>query len=386
MKCPRDKHRLQAKGIWQIEGRSCPKCDGIWLSHSKVASLYDSGIMAVPSQVVLPEEIIHESHDRESDLYCPIDHSQMITYEYRDTHIDVCPACKGLWLEEVEMKKLWNVPTTRGTLSSRLFEVLWRLCQTKQMPHKLMQNEYSVLEEILKEKCADGPVYYLANPGNWGDGLIRYGARKFLHHVGIEFKELTLGGRKKAWRTLEKSGSTLIYGGGGGWCKFWDKPVNLLNEIHKGFRNIVVLPSTYGMSYALDNTTFFCRDMYESKNNMPNAIFCHDMAFYIGRVITIKGTGQGFFYREDKESSGKIHIPPDNNDISDKGGQFSEIYPFFEQIAEYSIIHTDRLHVAIASCLMGREVHLYPNSYFKNKAVFLSSIRDYYKDVHFHGE
>jgi exopolysaccharide biosynthesis predicted pyruvyltransferase EpsI len=45
---------------------------------------------------------------------------------------------------------------------------------------------------------------------------------------------------------------------------------------------------------------------------------------------------------------------------------------------------TDRLHVAIASSLMGKEVHLYAGSYFKNKEVFLSTLKEYFPNVLFH--
>jgi len=73
-----------------------------------------------------------------------------------------------------------------------------------------------------------------------------------------------------------------------------------------------------------------------------------------------------------------------HSDISLKGSHLSSVYPFIDSIAKYGIIHTDRLHVAIAGCLLGLEVHLYPNSYFKNKAVYLSSIEGYYDNVFFH--
>ena len=45
------------------------------------------------------------------------------------------------------------------------------------------------------------------------------------------------------------------------------------------------------------------------------------------------------------------------------------------------IIHTDRLHVAILACLLHKRVHFYKGGYFKNEAVFRSSMRDYFDDV-----
>jgi hypothetical protein len=40
--------------------------------------------------------------------------------------------------------------------------------------------------------------------------------------------------------------------------------------------------------------------------------------------------------------------------------------------------------VAIAACLLGRELHLHPGGYFKNRAVFRSSIEGRFPNAHFH--
>jgi exopolysaccharide biosynthesis predicted pyruvyltransferase EpsI len=66
------------------------------------------------------------------------------------------------------------------------------------------------------------------------------------------------------------------------------------------------------------------------------------------------------------------------------GDHNTPIYSFFDELAPFSIIMTDRLHIAIASSLMGKEVHLYAGSYFKNKEVFLSTLKEYFPNVHFH--
>ena len=50
-----------------------------------------------------------------------------------------------------------------------------------------MHKEFLLLEEVIKEKCENGPVYYLANPGNFGDSLIRYGTIKFFKDIIVFF-------------------------------------------------------------------------------------------------------------------------------------------------------------------------------------------------------
>ncbi len=248
----------------------------------------------------------------------------------------------------------------------------------------IMLDEFKFLEEVLQETTSKKPLYYIPNPGNWGDGLIRYGTLKFLNSINVDYRELRIK-RKHAWCTHLLKKGCMIYGGGGGWSRLWDHALGYVTRFNKRHQ-VIVLPSTYECSYQISNTTFFCRDIFESQQNMPNAIFCHDLAFYIGRRPFHKGKGIGFFFRTDKESAGIIKIPPNNSDLSLKGNHLSDIEPFFEDINKYAVIHTDRLHVAIAACLLNKEVHIYPGSYFKNKAVYLSSMKGYFDKVYFHHE
>jgi exopolysaccharide biosynthesis predicted pyruvyltransferase EpsI len=248
-----------------------------------------------------------------------------------------------------------------------------------------MQDRFTILEETLKAECGRGPLYYIPNPGNWGDGLIRYGTLKFLHDININYKELTRSNRDWLFPLLR--GGTVIYGGGGGWCELWNHSVAYVTKLKRRF-NVIVLPSTYELSCSIPNTIFFCRDVFESKKNMPNAIFCHDMAFYIGKQFLRKGkgSGKGYFFRCDAEGVNRTKVPSCNNDISLKGNHLSEVSQFFDEINRFEIIYTDRLHVSIAACLLKKEVHLYPGSYFKNRAVYMSSMKDYFENVYFHGE
>ncbi len=244
-----------------------------------------------------------------------------------------------------------------------------------------MHKEFFLLENIIKQSCGNDKVYYLPNSGNWGNALTRYGALKFLYSIGIEYEELT---SYHDATKLPKSESILIYGGGDGWSKFFNHSSRILNTIHSNFRAIIVLPSTYEEPHSFANTIFFSRDFHGSKINMPDAPFCHDMAFYIDRIPSVKKSTTGYFFRTDSESSGKLEIPAENSDLSLKGSHLSPVYPFIDFISQYSTIHTDRLHVAIAGLLLGQEVHLYSNSYFKNKSVYFSSIEGYYEKVFFH--
>lgn len=246
-----------------------------------------------------------------------------------------------------------------------------------------MLASFERLAGILREECGKRPVYYVPNSGNWGDGLIRHGTRKFFSDIDLKYKEMTT--IKKDWRFPVLRGGVVIYGGSGAWCKYYNYGEYYVSRFSRRFR-VIVLPSTYESNYSLPRTVFFRRDHFESMTNMPDSVFCHDMAFFIGKEFNREGMndGVGFFFRTDVETANKIKLPYSNMDISAKGNHLSDVSGFFAAINDFSIIHTDRLHVGIAACLLNKEVHLYPNSYFKNRAVFHSSIQGYFDNVHFH--
>jgi hypothetical protein len=77
-----------------------------------------------------------------------------------------------------------------------------------------MQKAFTILEKTLKAECSRGPVYYFSNPGNWGDGLIRYGTLKFFQDINLHYKELK-SAKKKEWLLPFLRGGTVVYGGGG---------------------------------------------------------------------------------------------------------------------------------------------------------------------------
>ena len=241
-----------------------------------------------------------------------------------------------------------------------------------------MKQYFDFLETFIKSECEITPVYYVANPGNWGDALIRHGTLKFFKERHIAVQEIT---DTKAVDALP-DGGTLLYGGGGAWCKLWNHSSDIQKWQQK-FK-IIVLPSTYEFTYNIPNTIFFRRDQGKSKQNMPDSHFCHDMAFYIqDDFFTGQQGGIGYFFRTDKESSRRIAIPEDNVDLSRQGKHLSDVVPFFAEVDKYSVIHTDRLHIGIAACLLKKELHLYLGSYFKSRAVYNTSIKPYFENTHF---
>lgn len=240
-----------------------------------------------------------------------------------------------------------------------------------------MRLEFLLLEEKIRK--LEGPIYYMPNPGNWGDALIYWGAIRFFNSIGIQpiiFKPTQVPELSSAPQ------GSLIFGGGGAWCNDWKGGSIRVRDLSK-FHRVLVLPSTFEVFPKIDNkdNIYFRRDHDFSTKVTTDSYFCHDMAFFLGNITTKPGSGTGFFFRKDKESRGLIKLPESNIDISMRGNEFSDLYGFFNAIAQFDTIHTDRLHVSIACSLMNKKCFLYEGVYFKNESVYRASIEPYSDSV-----
>ena len=110
-----------------------------------------------------------------------------------------------------------------------------------------------------------------------------------------------------------------------------------------------------------------------------------DLALYldVDKYKNIIGKGECNVFRTDKEKT-SIKIPNNNVDISlklidDKKDIKEMAISMIEYISEYDTINTNRLHVAIVSSLLGKNVNFYRNSYYKNKEMFEYSLFLFYK-------
>ena len=100
-------------------------------------------------------------------------------------------------------------------------------------------------------------------------------------------------------------------------------------------------------------------------------------------LLINRGGGEvGLLMRTDKEAAVIFETMPKYNvDLSTLGDHMSNGDEFLAKVAEYSEIHTDRLHVCIAGLVVGAKVNLYPGSYFKIKSIYDSSISGNFNNV-----
>lgn len=223
-------------------------------------------------------------------------------------------------------------------------------------------------------------VDFFRFPGNYGDSLIWHGTKNLLASLNITEKYIDI--------SSPMYNSTLLIDGGGNFVNYYSDVKNFLLEKPSLYDEIIILPHTiFGDEQikVLNNTssklTVFCREkisanFLNNKINNSSVYTWHDCAFYNKLPYIPMGIGSLNIFRLDKES--KLQSLPDlNKDICLKGYATKPLDEFVAIISQYQQINTDRLHVAICATLMGKKVKFYPNSYYKNKAVFDYSLKKY---------
>lgn len=262
------------------------------------------------------------------------------------------------------------------------------------MPKSLRdQPEYRLLADAIREAADGRPLVHVANPGNWGDALIAEGARSFFHAFGLSVREISLKSLRRRPRLRARLAGRgraplILYGGGGALAGRYPKHLDRVSAMLEAVGRAVILPSTFGADSVglplAPGSIAFRRDHFESREHLPAARFCHDMAFFLEPAPVRPCRRVGYFLREDVERVVDAPRPPDNRDISREGRHDTPIDSFFQAVGEAETLHTDRLHVAIAGALLEREVHFYPGIYFKNEAVYRSSLEPHFPNVRFH--
>lgn len=243
--------------------------------------------------------------------------------------------------------------------------------------------EFAPLVEALRDEARQGPLVYLPNPGNWGAAFTAQATRRFLTSNGIPFRELR-GFGPVAWATGWVRRETLLLGGGGAWSESYPGGLQLANRASRFFRRVFVLPSTFGTPVTLPKGLLWARDRFGSLRNAPAARFCPDL----GLTMDLSGYGPptrgiGEFRRGDGLATGSRG--GSEPDLSARGTERSPVEPFLSEIGQYEEVHTDRVHVAIVACLMGRRCHVWPTATPLLADLFASSLAPFFPNAVFRG-
>lgn len=254
-----------------------------------------------------------------------------------------------------------------------------------------LRNEdcFADLARDLKDFARGRRIVEIVNTGNWGDSLIHAGQREFLDDIGmspIRIPVNRLNKKSSLSRFLLSRfvADKAIITGNGAFREFYDRPAQLI-ETAAIFSNVLLMPSSYPFVPGFDpaRTRYWRRDRLESVDAMPDANFCHDMAFYLDPKPRVATKDTAFFFRVDVEKD-DFELPAQNVDLSNEGTHATDHNKFLDRIGEYNTIHTNRLHVGIGGALLGREVHLYGSRTRKVRSIFETSLKPFYSNVFFH--
>jgi len=242
-------------------------------------------------------------------------------------------------------------------------------------------------------------VHYIPNPGNAGDGFIAYATHVLFARFGI---------RPVVHRENDVlSGKLLLIGGGGNLIE--GRYHHVRDVFHRNARDnlCTLLPQTISgyadeIAHEWPRIRLFCREpvsyrgLIEAGADPARVHLAQDMTFYLEdehfSAFRQPGHGACDVLREDGESAGLVKPGPDNLDISlSWNGDLWHDARFCQAVTEslaaylapYAAIRTDRLHVAILSAFLGKQVRMLPGAYYKNRAVFDHSIAPRFANVRF---
>lgn len=235
-------------------------------------------------------------------------------------------------------------------------------------------------------------IIYIPNPGNAGDQLITYATIQIFQEMNINF---TFGNIKNIYNN-----KIIFFGGGGNLIGIYKNCYNFL--VHNMYNNnhIVILPHTIknedDVIRSLENNVkIICREIVSYKyvysiiKNKSNVYLSKDLAFHVKGLSIEHGNiseGTCNVFRTDTEKT-SIKIPTDNIDLSEKlyvinSNNDIKIFEdvsksIFEYLSRYEIINTNRLHIAIVGSLLNKKVNFYNNNYYKNKAIYEYSMKEF---------
>jgi exopolysaccharide biosynthesis predicted pyruvyltransferase EpsI len=279
--------------------------------------------------------------------------------------------------------------------------------------------------EFLREN-RDRKTVTITPGGNHGDTLIHMGLVKKLDENGYDYTSLNLehmyrgnpviGGKYLInilfWRLGIDAGFRLLnvpedvglilFEGGGYMNDVWYGPALLKAVMRQTEAPIAVGPQSYVFArtriadYFMDGreATLFCRERHSydhlTGQGLPPTVqlkVSPELALYLAPEDLGEFTEpreesyQLVAMRLDRESAVSEKLlreiegacdNPVTRDISMEGS----LTDFVSWVANAETVYTDRLHVAIVSSILGKDVTLYGNRYHKNRGVWEYSLRD----------
>lgn len=280
----------------------------------------------------------------------------------------------------------------------------------------------------LQSEVDGGVVAYCPNHGNAGDALIAQATFQAFQACGLPYQLIDP-------QRFTPQDEVIIYGGGGNLCRYYSDARTFIQRIHRSVRKLIILPHTIEGNEDLlaalgRNVDIICREVVSYQHvqrhvTQANVYLADDMAFalqtkavlrarlrrpwhhllpgaprndrvaiqaYLRTWWAVRRTGVLHAFRIDCEATER-QTPKHNYDLSSAFAYgTASTYPILRAsvqllrlVGTCRQLQTDRLHVAIAGALLGREVFFYANNYYKNQAVYDLSMAPRFPYVHWMG-
>jgi exopolysaccharide biosynthesis predicted pyruvyltransferase EpsI len=282
----------------------------------------------------------------------------------------------------------------------------------------MMSNVYhrAVVEDVLRS-LKGKRVLYLPNPGNAGDALIAAGTKAAFDRAALSYEVIT--------DLLDPGDCPVLLGGGGSLLGGVGEFRKALEYYSSRAKHLIILPHTVRNCEELlqnlgSNVTFIVRELESYRHlltrcHKPTLLLAPDMAFHLDveeflNDPEIRESGQRWFvamlkhhgidfdqicsapraYYSRTDWEKKAGIGGSDFDVSsvfgfgiwgDRGS--ASAWCLLEAVRAVQSVVTDRLHVGIASALLGKECDFYDNAYGKNKEVYGYSIKYHFRNVNF---
>jgi exopolysaccharide biosynthesis predicted pyruvyltransferase EpsI len=260
-------------------------------------------------------------------------------------------------------------------------------------------------------------IHWYPNPGNAGDSLIAVATEYLFRQNRINFKLISDPDN------FDSKGKFVCYGGGGNLISRYKKGRRFVHRHFEKAERLVILPHTIEGNEDLlrdfsSRVTIICRELVSYAHCCAVASSAHvlvadDVALslnpqhlsrwqllssalfapriywsyrrrFIDFLKSTDGTRTLVAWRGDSERH-FARTEPSRADLSNvfrtdaKRSRFECVrlsaYFFLRSISRFSVVRTDRLHIAIGAALLGKQVELFSNGYFKNQAVYDFSLK-----------
>ena len=237
------------------------------------------------------------------------------------------------------------------------------------------------------------PIDFLSNmPGNYGDHLIWSGCINLFNLINLNFNQLSY---EELLVTRERKSRILVIPGSGAMTLRWHEWLpELVIRMSKIYKKVIIMPSEYEIhvdivfkALTLSNVYPMARDVtsYNQIKKISKALIAPDPALWALKFLPhnkiVSDTKNPLIALRDDLGSELIKnnfiISKSNLDIS---LSVNSLEDFIVTINKYNQIVTDRLHVLVASVMLGKKVYYLDPANEKITRYIQFHFRDDFKD------